>query len=107
MDNQLEDLWFGFVYFLIYWKSSKRSIFRLIPYGVKNLRKFLGLLPAPSPGDSRRRIRKIRSSEAELLSNRYLSRRKWLKRVQDSDKTRHLVAQHEEDEAKVPEIMTC
>jgi anaerobic magnesium-protoporphyrin IX monomethyl ester cyclase len=86
--KRLEDLWFSFVYFLIYWKSSKRSIFRLIPYGIKNLSKFLGLGPSPSPGDSRRRIRKAKSSGEEPLANRSLRRKKWLKRVQDSDNVR-------------------
>jgi anaerobic magnesium-protoporphyrin IX monomethyl ester cyclase len=86
--QRLEDLWFSFVYFLIYWKSSKRSIFRLVPYGIKNLRKFLGLLPPPSPGDSRRRVRKMNSSEEESLAHRKLRRKKWLKRVQDTDNVR-------------------
>ena len=85
---RLEDLWFSFVYFLVYWKSSKRSIFRLIPYGFKNLRKFIGLLPAPSPVDSRRKVRKTNSSEDESLTNRSLRRKKWLKRVQDTDNVR-------------------
>ena len=53
-----------------------------------NIRKFLGLLPVSSPGDSRRRVRKINSLEEESLAHRTSRRKKWLKRVQDTDNVR-------------------
>ena len=86
--QRLEDLWFSFIYFLIYWRSSKRSVFKLIPYGIKNLRKFIGLKAISSPGDSRRRVRKMTDLEEESLGHRTLRRKKWLKRVQDIDTVR-------------------
>lgn len=37
------DLWFGFVYFLVYLKSSRRNPVKLLIYGLKNFRETLGL----------------------------------------------------------------
>jgi anaerobic magnesium-protoporphyrin IX monomethyl ester cyclase len=105
--RRLDDLWFSFIYFLTYWKSSKRSIFRLIPYGIKNLSKFIGLAPASSPGDSRRRVREMTGEGKELQADRTLRRKKWLKRVQDADNVRDHLQENPRASDNIRETVEC
>ena len=78
---------------------------RLVPYGIKNLRKFLGLQPASSPGDSRRRVREVTGEGRDPQIDRSLRRKKWLKRVQDTDNVRDYFQENSEVTANTHETV--
>jgi hypothetical protein len=93
----MADLWFGIVYFLLYWKSSKRKIIKLVAFAWKRFRKTLGMVPTAVPESRRSKMMFPVSSETEkqrAYKERVESRRKaWMDKVASGDQVRLTVSE--------------
>jgi anaerobic magnesium-protoporphyrin IX monomethyl ester cyclase len=102
------DIWFGIVYFLLYWKSSKRNIVKLVAFALRRFRQTLGLIPTETPESRRfKMMYPPASSKTENQSRnqdglngkpaayreRVVARRKeWMEQVASIDKVKDLAA---------------
>lgn len=93
----MADLWFGLVYFLLYWKSSKRKIIKLVAFAWKRFRKTLGMVPTAVPESRRSKMMFPVSSQTEkqrAYKERVDSRRKaWMEKVASGDQVRVAVSE--------------